>query len=188
MGEKHPDLLVAYDDVFKLGTTYALTQFTTDTEKGEVRLGVDIRYAMGHYPHGWDGKTSGSLPGKVSRFQYIFDQLVKRFEQAYPGTRIMFNTMTKYPPEIRNPNSPEFKRINKAYREVTGKDCPLFVTGGGTDAKGNTKLIAAGPQFDPKKGPPINLHGDNEGMPIAHIKLSAEILLDILINEIKDLK
>ncbi|MDM8563731.1 dipeptidase, partial [Candidatus Marithioploca araucensis] len=60
LGEKHPDLLVAYDDVFKLGTTYALTQFTTDTEKGEVRLGVDIRYAMGHYPHGWDGKTSGS--------------------------------------------------------------------------------------------------------------------------------
>ena len=187
-GEKQPDLLRAYDDVFKVGTTYALTQFATDTENGEVRLGVDIRYAMGHYPHSWDGKTSGSLPGKVSRFPYIFDQLVKRFDEAYPGTRIAFHTKTKYPPDIRNPNSPEFKRINQAYRKVTGKDCPLFVIGGGTDAKGNTQLIAAGPRFHLEKGPPINLHGDNEGMPIAHIKLSAEILLEILLNEIQDLK
>ena len=187
-GEKQPDLLRAYDDVFKVGTTYALTQLITDTQKSEVRLAIDIRYAMGHYPHGWDGKTSGSLPGKVSRFPYIFDQLVKRFDQAYPGTRIAFHTKTKYPPDIRNPNSPEFKRINQAYRKVTGKDCPLFVIGGGTDAKGNTQLIAAGPRFHLEKGPPINLHGDNEGMPIAHIKLSAEILLEILLNEIQDLK
>ncbi|MEK8016302.1 MAG: M20/M25/M40 family metallo-hydrolase [Candidatus Parabeggiatoa sp.] len=188
LGEKQPDLLRAYDDVFKVGTTYALTQFATDTRKGEVRLGVDIRYAMGHYPHGWDGQTSGSLPGKVSRFPYVFDQLIKRFDQAYPGTRIAFNTKTKYPPDIRNPNSAEFQGINKAFREVTGKDCPLIVIGGGTDAKGNTQLIAAGPRFHVEKGPPINLHGDNEGMPIAHIKLSAEILHRILLNEIQDLK
>jgi succinyl-diaminopimelate desuccinylase len=187
-GEKHPDLLKADDEVFKVGTTYAITQFATDTQNGEVRLGVDIRYAMGHYPHAWDGKTSGSLPGQVSRFPEVFDQLLKRFDEAYPGTGIVFNTKTKYPPDIRNPNSPEFQGINQAFREVTGKDCPLIVIGGGTDAKGNTQLIAAGPRFHIDKGPPINLHGDNEGMPIAHIKLSAEILHRILVNEIQDLK
>jgi succinyl-diaminopimelate desuccinylase len=153
LGEKHPDLLVAHDDVFKVGTTYALTQFVTDTQKGEVRLGVDIRYAMGHHPRGWDGKTDGYLPGKESRFPYVFDQLVKRFDNAYPGTRLMFNTKTKYPPDIRNPNSALFQRINKVHRAKTGKDCPRIVTGGGTDAKGNTKLIAAGLRFNPKKGP-----------------------------------
>ncbi|MDM8559763.1 M20/M25/M40 family metallo-hydrolase [Candidatus Parabeggiatoa sp. HSG14] len=188
LGEKHPDLLKASDDIFKLGTTYAITQFTTDTEKGETRLGIDIRYAQGHYPHGWDGKTSGSLPGKVSRFPYIFDQLVKRFDKAYQGTRIIFETMTKYPPDIRNPNSAVFQHINKAYHVVIGKDCPLVVIGGGTDAKGNVNLFAAGPLFYPESGPPVNLHGDNEAMPIAHIKLSAEILHRILLNEIQDLK
>ena len=188
LGEKHPDLLVAYDDIFAVGTTYALTQFSTDTAKGEVRFAIDIRYAIGHHPHGWDGKTEGLLRGKASRFPYVFNQLVKRFDKAYPGTRIMFNTTTKYPPDIRNPNSAVFKRINKAYRAVTGKDCLRVVTGGGTDAKGNITLIAAGPRFDSKIGPPVNLHGDNEGAPIAHLKLSAEILYHIFLNEIKGLE
>ncbi len=188
LGEKHPDLLVAYDDIFTMGTTYALTQFNTDTTKSEVRLAIDIRYAIGHHPNGWDGKTEGLLRGKESRFLYIFNQLVKRFDKAYPGTPVMFNTITKYPPDIRNPNSTIFKRINKAYRAVTGKDCPQFVTGGGTDAKGNIMLIAAGPQFDSKIGPPVNLHGDNEGAPIAHLKLSAEILYQVLLNEIRGLE
>ena len=188
LGEKHPNLLKASDEIFKVGTTYALTQFVTDREKAEVRFGVDIRYAIGHYPQEWDGKTEGLLQGKLSRFQRIFGQLVKRFDKVYPGTSVTFNTITKYSPEIRNPNNALFQKINKAYREVTGKDCPFVVTGGGTDAKGNVKLIAAGPRFDSKYGYPINLHGINEGMPIPHIKLSAKILYRILFNEIKDLK
>ena len=185
LGENHPDLLSAYDDVFEVGTTYALTQFVTDTEQDEVRLKIDIRYAIGHYSQGWDGKTEGLLLGKKSRFRYVFDQLVKRFDNAYPGRRVKFNTTTKYAPDIRNPDSAAFQRVFAAFRQVTGRDCPRLATGGGTDAKGYPELLACGPMFGTDMGPPINYHGDNEGAPLPHLKLGAEILYYIMVNEVQ---
>ena len=202
-GEKHPDLLERHDDVFKKGngTTYAITKF--QPKKDNIELGIDIRYAINHHINGeWDGKQ-GFLPGKISKFgqqgdacrkgadtvdnDCIFKALVSKFKDD-TGTPVQVKeTSTAAPPDIRDPDkSDEFKKINKAFKDVMNQDCPKLAIGGGTDAKGNLQLWAAGALFDTKMGPPINFHGQNEGAPIEHLKTSAKILYRLMYNEINE--
>jgi len=179
-GENHPELLKAEDNVFEIGTTYALTKFVTDTDKQEITLEMDIRYAIGHHSQGWDGETEGLFEGN-SRFQYVFEQLMDRFSKAYPGAQIQLKTKMVISPDVRNPDTNEaFQLLNEAFRAVEGRDCPRLAIGGGTDAKGHPQLLAAGPLFDEDMGPPVNYHGQNEGAPMPHIKRSSEILYRLL--------
>ena len=61
---------------------------------------------------------------------------------------------------------------------------PLAAIGGGTDAKGQVNLVAAGPLFTVAFGPPVNYHGLNEGAPIEDLRLGARILHQIMQDEI----
>lgn len=186
-GEKHPDLLYRYDTVFKEGngTTYALTQLVPDDGKRHVTLAVDIRYAIGHHANGWDG-SEGMIPGG-SLFESALTQLVERYGRTAGGIQVTVETATLAAPDIRNPRNPFLTAVNNAYREVIGVSCPMRAIGGGTDAKGNPELVAAGALFTNSLGPPINFHGVNEGAPIIDLENSAKVLQRILENEL-DLK
>ena len=182
-GEKHPDLLERHDQVFEQGngTTYALTRVTTSPQ--DVALRLDIRYALGHHGVAWDGKTEGQLPG-TSVFPDAFEQLVNRFQQDRPGQAVTVATVNAASPDVRDPQSPRFQRISGAYERAVGAPMPLAAIGGGTDAKGQVNLVAAGPLFTLAFGPPINYHGLNEGAPIEDLQLSARILYQIMLDEI----
>jgi len=182
-GEKHPDLLERHDPVFAEGngTTYALTRVNTSPQ--DVTLRIDIRYALGHHGVAWDGKTEGLLPG-TSVFPDVFGQLVSRFQQDRPGQAVAVTTVNAAAPDVRDPQSPLFQRINSAYERAVGSPMPLAAIGGGTDAKGQVNLVAAGPLFTLAFGPPINYHGLDEGAPIEDLRLSARILYQIMLGEI----
>lgn len=182
-GEKHPDLLERHDQVFQQGngTSYALTRVTTGPQA--VTLGIDIRYALGHHAVAWDGKTEGLLPG-TSIFPDVFGQLVTRFQQASPGDAVTVATANAAAPDVRDPQSPLFQRISGAYERAVGSPMPLAAIGGGTDAKGQVNLVAAGPLFTVSFGPPINYHGLDEGAPIEDLQLGARILNQIMLDEI----
>lgn len=182
-GEKHPDLLERHDQVFQQGngTSYALTRVTTGAQA--VTLGIDIRYALGHHAVAWDGKTEGLLPG-ASIFPDVFGQLVSRFQQARPGEPVTMTTANAAVPDVRDPQSPLFQRISGAYERAVGEPMPLAAIGGGTDAKGQVNLVAAGPLFTVAFGPPVNYHGLNEGAPIEDLRLGARILHQIMQDEI----
>jgi succinyl-diaminopimelate desuccinylase len=184
-GEKHADLLARSDQVFEEGngTTYALTRVKTNAQN--VTLQIDIRYALGHHAVAWDGKTEGQLPG-TSIFPDVFGQLVSRFGQAQPGQAVTVTTVNAASPDVRDPQSPRFKRIGAAYQQVVGAPMPLAAIGGGTDAKGLVNLVAAGSLFSLGFGPPINFHGLNEGAPIEDLQRSARILYQVMLNEIAD--
>lgn len=64
-----------------------------------------------------------------------------------------------------------------------GEQCPQHAIGGGSDAHGNLKLIAAGSLFTKNLGPPINFHGINEGAPVNDLKNSAKILYRLFHDE-----
>ncbi len=201
-GEKHPKLLERHDSVFLKGngTTYAITKF--QPTKNDIKLSIDIRYAINHHINGeWDG-TQGFLPGETSKFgrqgdtcrdggdivdnDCIFEALVSEFNEV-AGIQVQVETYTAAPPDIRDPDkSAEFQKINTAFKDVINQNCPQIAIGGGTDAKGNLQLWAAGALFDTKMGPPINFHGQNEGAPIAHLKIGAKILYRLMCNEISE--
>jgi succinyl-diaminopimelate desuccinylase len=190
-GEHHPELLLRNDSVFGEGngTTYALTRFYTNPQGAPdtaARLEVDIRYALGHHSVEWDGKTEGFVGPRTSqsRFQQLFTELLRQFpaEAGYP---IEFQTRTLYPPDVRLPESSALKRISQAYEQVMNTPCPALAIGGGTDAKGNTNLIAAGALFTDKFGPPINYHGIDEGAPVEDLRKSANILYSLLKDEVE---
>lgn len=173
-GEKHPELLYANDEIFEVGTTYALTKINADEKQAEAA--IDIRYAIDHHESRWDGKTEGFLPGKESKLNNIFNGLLEKYNKVNEGIKLSFATKTLYPPDIRLPSNPHFKRLNQAYQKVTGESCPLRAIGGGTDAKGHTQLFAAGPLMTGNFGPPINYHGHMEKAPLDDLKVSAKIL------------
>lgn len=181
-GEAHPELLQAKGAVFTDGTTYALTRLRT-TPKA-VELKIDIRYALGHHAQAWDGKTPGIVPGK-SRFTELFTRLTEQFSKAHPGQPVRLTTTTVVGPDLRLPDSPQFRWVADGYKEVVGKPCPLLAIGGGTDAKGYPSLIAAGPLFSTQMGPPINYHGIDEAAPLPHMELSAKILYHIMQHAIR---
>ena len=184
-GEDHSDLLERHDDVYTKGngTTYALTKIVTDERA--VKLGLDIRYAIGHNSVQWDGKTEGLLQGE-SIFPHVFTQLVSRFNSIYPDVDISFKTRNRCTPDIRDPGNSRFAKLRAAFEKVMGKDVPfpLHAIGGGTDTKGHPELLAAGPLFSGDIGPPVNLHGVNEGVPIKDLRNSARILYHLLVEEI----
>lgn len=185
-GENHPGELQRDDGIFKKGngTTYALTKFVTDKPNDKVTLEMDIRYALGHHGTEWDGKTWGTLNGN-SRFQTIFSSLVSEFNGKQIGPQISFITKTMAGPDLKNPQSPQFSKVSQAFKEVTGKECPVLAIGGGTDAKGYPELIAAGSLFTDSLGPPVNFHGINEGAPIEDLRKGARILYRIFLNEVE---
>ena len=182
-GENHSEL-VASDEVFEVGTTYALTKFTNPD--GAAQLEIDIRYAMPHNTVQWDGVTEGLLGGE-SLFLGIFTDLIGQFNAenpSYPPV-VLKQTATLVTPDIRLPTNEDFQRVNAAYEAVMGEPCPQFAIGGGTDAKGYTFLLAAGPLFSDRMGPPINSHGIGEGAPLDDLKKSTEILYNAMVNEIE---
>lgn len=185
LGKKHPDLLHRSDDVFQEGngTTYALTQVTTNSSS--VSLAIDIRYAQGHQSVLWDGVTDGVLAG-TSTFPQVFTTLVQEFNTLYPDARVTFETINHGSPDLRNPDGEKFRLIRSAYQEVVGVPCPLFAIGGGSDAHGNTNLIAAGALFSADFDPPINYHGTVEGAPISDLRASAKILWQLLLRQLGD--
>lgn len=190
LGEHHPDLLLRHDQVFPegKGTTYAVTRFYSNPAGAPgiaARVEIDIRYALGHHSVAWDGKTEGLVGGKTSpsRFQEIFAELLRRFP-AEPGYAIGFQTTNFFPPDVRLPESDAFRSVSRAFEKVLGEPCPARAIGGGTDAKGNTNLIAAGALFTENMGPPINYHGFNEGAPVEDLRKSADILYGLLADEV----
>ncbi|WP_187344871.1 M20/M25/M40 family metallo-hydrolase [Cystobacter ferrugineus] len=191
-GEHHPDLLRRNDEVFKEGngTTYAVTRFYTNPEGAPdiaARVEIDIRYALGHHSVAWDGKTEGLVGGKGTQsvFQDTFTKLLGQFP-AEAGYTLEFQTRTVFPPDVRLPEGNAFQRVSHAFEQVLGEQCPRWAIGGGTDAKGNTNLIAAGALFTDKMGPPINYHGINEGAPVEDLRKSADILYTLLTDEVEN--
>jgi succinyl-diaminopimelate desuccinylase len=183
-GEHHPDTLERFDSVFQEGngTTYAVTRFETGAEA--VQLYVDIRYAIGHQQGGWDNVTYGLIPGD-SVFGGVFSDLVKDFN-AGADEQVQFTTSTFFGPDIRSVEAPAYSKVDRAFQDVMGTPCPQIAIGGGTDAKGNLQLIAAGTLFTPNLGPPVNFHGISEGAPVGDLENSAMILYQLLLNELAD--
>ncbi|ATB37758.1 hypothetical protein CYFUS_003183 [Cystobacter fuscus] len=190
-GEHHPDLLLSNDEVFTAGngTTYAVTRFYTNPAGAPdiaARVEVDVRYALGHNSVAWDGKTEGLVGGKgtPSRFQEILTRLLGQFP-AEAGYTLAFQTTTLFPPDVRLTTGQTFQRVSSAYEQLLGEQCPTVAVGGATNAKGNTHLIAAGALFTKKLGPPINFHGINEGAPVEDLRKSANILYNLLTDEVE---
>jgi len=197
-GEKQPALLQRSDDIFlenkdlsydqHNGTTYALTRLYTGKGAGStIQLVIDIRYALGHHSKAWDGKTEGLVggDGSLSVFNDTFTKLANGFNGAGAVHPVSFVTKTAFAPDVRLPTGPTFTRINEAYRAATGQDCPARAIGGGTDAKGHSKFLAAGALFDDHFGPPINFHGQSEGAPLRDLQLSTQIVCRLLDKEIQ---
>lgn len=159
------------------GTTYALTRVSTDDTAQVVQLGIDIRYATGHHERGWDG-ADGLIPGD-SLFGGIFAELVTQYAESERGSAIVVKTTTVDAPDIRNPDNPYLSKVNAADRDALGVDSPMRGVRGGTDAKGQPELVAAGALFTGGLGAPINFHGINEGAPIADLVNSQKILVSL---------
>ncbi len=193
-GERHP-ALKADDEVFTPGngTTYAVTRFYTgkkpDTEK--IELQVDVRYALRHHSVRWDGK-SGVVGGDESPSKFgcrkghrgIFGRLVDEFNADF-GAGVKCHSKTAFPPDVRLPTDDSFQRVSQAFEEVEHRPCPRLAIGGGTDAKGNNQLVAAGALFTEFLGPPVNFHGADEGVPIDDLKKGARIIYRLFVNEIE---
>ncbi len=191
-GENHPDLLQREDWVFEWeegnnngnGTTWALTKLVTNDNN--ITLEIDVRYAIGHHSTGYTGRE-GLLEGQ-SLFSGLLPQLVNRFHEENPGEAITMTTEFKYAPDIRAINNPNYIKVNNAYKDIMDENCPHLAIGGGTDAKGNNELIAAGALFTDNFGPPINYHGINEGAPVTDLEKGFEILCQLMVNEINEVK
>lgn len=170
------------------GTTYALTRLTTEPAPGNITLGLDVRYAIGHHSQPWDGESEGLLCGDQSEFAGIFAQIVDEFNATSGGAPISFETVTRVAPDVRRTDGPTFSRISSAFEEVTGKPAPAVAMGAGTDAKAYVKAIAAGALFDTTFGAPVNYHGIREAAPVRDLALSTKILCNVVDREIKHAK
>ena len=176
--------LVAFDEIFQEGngTTYAVTRFETGLDRLEVY--VDIRYAIDHQAGGWDGVSYGLIPGD-SVFVDVFPDIVNGFNAGRPQ-QVDYTTDTFFGPDIRSVDDPSYMKVDRAFQDVMGTPCPQLSIGGGTDAKGNLQLIAAGALFTEKLGPPINFHGISEGVPVGDLQKSAKILYQLIRNEFSE--
>ena len=182
-GEHHPELLLRDDEVFETGngTTYAATRLYTRPDL--VQMELDIRYAIGHHSHPWDG-SEGMLQGESSIFSEVFGQLTVDFN-ASASHLVAMETSTAAPPDIRLPENESFSTVANAYMRVMGEPTPARAIGGGTDAKGHNTLIAAGALFTNELGPPINFHGINEGAPVEDLKNGARIIYRLFVDQIE---
>ena len=183
-GETHQELLSRYDQVFENGngTTYALTKLEPIDDGKGIELKVDIRYAIGHQDAGWDGKTEGLLTGH-SLFNNVFEKLIQQYNNK--KKLVTFTTRNLAAPDIRLPDNANLGQVKKAYQAVMGKECPLLAIGGGTDAKGNLELVAAGALFTDSLAPPVNFHGIGEGAPLIDLENSGKILLNLFQRELQ---
>ena len=182
-GEHHPELLLRNDEVFEAGngTTYAATRLYTRPDL--VQMELDIRYAIDHHSHSWDG-SEGMLKGESSIFSEVFSQLTVAFN-ASANHPVTMETSTATPPDIRLPENESFSTVADAYMRVMGEPTPARAIGGGTDAKGHNTLIAAGALFTDELGPPINFHGINEGAPVEDLKNGARIIYRLFVDQIE---
>ncbi len=182
-GEHHPELLLRNDEVFEAGngTTYAATRLYTRPDL--VQMELDIRYAIDHHSHSWDG-SEGMLKGESSIFSEVFSQLTVAFN-ASANHPVTMETSTATPPDIRLPENESFSTVAEAYLQVMGEPTPARAIGGGTDAKGHNTLIAAGALFTDELGPPINFHGINEGAPVEDLKNGARIIYRLFVDQIE---
>ena len=182
-GEHHPELLLRNDEVFEAGngTTYAATRLYTRPDL--VQMELDIRYAIDHHSHSWDG-SEGMLKGESSIFSEVFNQLTVAFN-ASASHPVTVETSTAAPPDIRLPENESFSTVAEAYLQVMGEPTPARAIGGGTDAKGHNTLIAAGALFTDELGPPINFHGINEGAPVEDLKNGARIIYRLFVDQIE---
>ncbi len=206
-GEHHRDLLYRFDGVFVEGngTTYAVTKIS---ESGgadgppAVVLEIDVRYAIPHNAPQWDGESEGLLGGSsifgVSgdpRRPAVFPALLRRFEDwaaahpapqraaaAIPAIRLV--TSTADTPDIRIPDrNAAYLAVARAFERVTGSPPAPLAIGGGSDAKGQLELVAAGALFTRSLGPPINFHGIDEGAPVEDLKSDARVLYQLFLDQ-----
>lgn len=191
-GEAH-DELYKFDNVFTEGngTTYAVTK--VDFDDSVVNLRLDIRYAIKHHIPDWEDWMLGDLPegqldGEKSVLEDRFKGLAKDFNDGQSdGLKVAVESETLFSPDIRQPDlNPNFEKVERAFSEVMCYAPPRLAIGGGTDAKGITNLLAVGPLFDPMMGPPINYHGIRERAPIADMKQSTMILMQVFENLFQD--
>ncbi len=187
-GENHPELLYRFDPVYDEGngTTYGLTQLFSEinpiSNKDGINLGIDVRYAIGHHGHGWDGRE-GKIKGK-SIFKKVFKELTSRYKTEAGGATVTVETKNVFGPDIRSPRDAHLFLINNAYRSIMGENCPMRATGGATDAHGRLNLVTAGALLSENFGPPVNYHGIDEGAPLPDLENSGKILLYILRQEL----
>lgn len=193
-GEKH-ESMYKYDEVFteNNGTTYAVSKMSAPTEPeekvGAIMLEIDIRYAIGHHSEAWDGVKEGCLDGDNSTFGTVFTDLVTEFNATHSDLPdvIYDGVNTIFTPDIRAPDTnPNFQRAIEAFKTVMYVEPPQLAIGGGTDAKDNTSVLALGPLFCPRLGPPVNYHGINEGAPVCDLRKSTQIIYELCRLEISD--
>lgn len=188
-GENHPDLLYRFDQVFNEGngTTYALTKLE-DVLNGPIKLYLDIRYAIGHHENAWDG-SEGKIPGQSLFRKNIFQDLLKQYKAIDDNTEINLSfgdwpDKNGFGPSIRSTFNENLLNVDLAYRAVMGENCPMYATGGATDAHEYNNLVTAGALFTTDFGPPINYHGINEGAPLTDLEDSGKILIYLLKQEL----
>lgn len=190
---EHHEALEAFDEVFTQGngTTYAVSKLSEvpASEGTGFKLEIDIRYAIDHHSKPWDEKTEGFLEGENSRFVHIFGRLVKKFNRSSSINVIYGGEATLFVPDIRIPEQNDnYQKAVEAFMDVmqTSVPPPELAIGGGTDAKGNTSVLALGPLFSTKMGPPINYHGIMEGAPVVDMKKSTMIMFRLCQLEISN--
>ncbi len=168
-GEQHPDALRAADEIYRDGTTYAVTRLN---RRGIAS--VDIRYALGHHAVEWDRETYGSLPGE-SRFDLVWTHLIAQFHEILPpgSASVTYVTSTWAPPDIKDRTHPGWLALQAAFEDTMGRPSPQLAIGGGTDAKGHLELFATGPNFGETMSEifaaPVNYHGRDEAVVVQHI-------------------
>ncbi len=189
-GENHPDLLYRFDQVFNEGngTTYALTKLE-DVQNGPINLHLDIRYAIGHHENAWDGSEGNILGQSLFRTKNIFQELVKRYTAVVDKAEIKVSfegwpDKKGFGPSIRSTLNENLLNVDLAYRAIMGENCPMYATGGATDAHEYPNLVTAGALFTTDFGPPINYHGINEGAPLTDLEDSGKILIYLLKQEL----
>lgn len=91
-------------------------------------------------------------------------------------------TITTTPGLYVDPKSELITKLHQGYQEVTQKTDQPQTMGGGTYAKSMPNCVAFGVEF---AGYDYKIHGNNENIPVEHLKLATEIYCKAIYNLIK---
>lgn len=134
------------DDITKLSLNLGIINL--DENKGSIT--IDIRYPI---------KT------KIEEIVNAVDEKVKPYG-------ITVENMGYHEPLYFSPDSEIIKKLQKVYKEETGKEPKLLAIGGGTYAKEMPNIVAFGPIFE---GEPDVDHKVDEYIKIEHLILNCKI-------------
>lgn len=105
-------------------------------------------------------------------------ELLRRVKKAAEFENVEVNVLSHAKPLHLDDNRPIIGILKESYKDVTGEDCELYATGGGTYARklgGNG--VAFGPVF---KDDTSNMHTDNEGLDEDKFMKHAQICLEAM--------